>query len=94
MTNISKDPNTHKTKHLDVGDIVVINIPYIGPYNSDSVFRIVEYKEDFLGGHVQMEDRDGKIWTCGTQHLRLAKPAEIQLNRRLTDSEISLTVVP
>ncbi|MBK0062174.1 hypothetical protein IAE20_03585 [Acinetobacter sp. S54] len=93
MTNLT-DQQLEDNREFLVGDVVVIKDHVLGPYLSDSIFHIIEYKEDFLGGHVQMQDSSGKIWTSGCQHPRLAEPIEIKFCRRLTEAEIALTEVP
>ena len=77
-----------------IGDLVVIRNHIMGPMQSDSIFCITEYKEDFLGAHVSMIDPHGMTWTSGTKHIRPATVAELNAKRRFTKAEQALAEVP
>ena len=77
-----------------IGDLVVIRNHIMGHMQSDSIFCITEYKEDFLGAHVSMIDPHGMTWTSGTKHIRPVTVAELNAKRRLTKAEQALAEVP
>lgn len=77
-----------------IGDAVVIKNHIMGPLQSDSIFCITEYKEDFLDAPVSMIDPHGMTWTSGTKHIRPATVAELNAKRRLTMAEQALAEVP
>ena len=88
QSNLSEQPVELNSEEFVVGDMVVIQNHIIGPLGSDSIFCIIEIKNDFLGDHVSMTDIDGKVWTSGSQYIRHATVAENQLKRRLSAGEL------